>query len=148
MRAISICHCANCGSCARNQLKAERTSGEAARRATSRWSSSRAAPFTAESDESAREEFGLIGIRQCTTQGTLHGITEDGDGGAESMRVQGGPRSRHDGINQFPGDTNVNSVRLAAPEDGSRNRVELRRIPLFHVFLHGAFHAGRRLAGE
>jgi hypothetical protein len=148
MRAISICQCANCGSCARNQLNAERTSGDAERRDTSRCNSSRAAPLTVESDESAREEFGLIGIRQCTTQGTPHGITEDGDGGTGSMRVRGSPRSRHDGVNQFAGNTDVDSVRLAAPEDGSGDRVEFRRISLLDIFLHGALHARRRLAGK
>src|SRR3981081_541924 len=35
MRAISICHWTSCGSCVRNQLNADRTSGDAASRATS-----------------------------------------------------------------------------------------------------------------
>ena len=35
IRATSTCQCANCGSCDRNQLYADRTSGAAAKRATS-----------------------------------------------------------------------------------------------------------------
>ena len=66
MRAISICHCASWGSCVRNQLNADRTSGEAARRATSCCISC----FTAGagSCKSARGGFGLMKVlRQFTT---------------------------------------------------------------------------------
>src|SRR5580693_2769176 len=55
IRAISICQWANCGSCVRNQLNADRTSGEADRRATSCCSEG------ARSGMSARGGVGLIG---------------------------------------------------------------------------------------
>ena len=54
IRAISICHCSSCGSCVRNQLYAERTSGDAARRATSCCSEG------VTSDISARGGFGVM----------------------------------------------------------------------------------------
>src|SRR6516225_7057247 len=53
MRAISSCQCANCGSCARNQLNADRTSGEADMRATSSWTEGLV------SDTSGREPIGM-----------------------------------------------------------------------------------------
>src|SRR5579862_468443 len=53
--AISICHCISCGSCMRSQLKADRTSGDAARRITS------CCTAGAIAGKSAREEAGLMG---------------------------------------------------------------------------------------
>src|SRR5437899_2278225 len=54
IRAISICQCESCGSCVRNQLNADRTSGEAASRATS------CCTVGARSDKSARGGVGLM----------------------------------------------------------------------------------------
>src|SRR5579863_4489472 len=54
IRAISICHCRNCASRARNQLNAERTSGAAAIRATS------CCTEGARSGNSARGGLGLM----------------------------------------------------------------------------------------
>src|SRR5580704_2616422 len=56
IRAISICHCASCGSCVRSQLNADRTSGEAASRATS------CCTVGATSGISARGGVGLMGV--------------------------------------------------------------------------------------
>src|SRR6266567_1072326 len=56
IRAISICQCVSCVSWVRNQLKAERTSGEAARRATSNCTEG----ASAKSGKSGLGGFGLM----------------------------------------------------------------------------------------
>ena len=71
IRAISICHCNSWGSCVRNQLYAERTSGEAARRATSCCSEDA-------SDRSGRGEFGLMPGSLVYNLLPGKAITEDG----------------------------------------------------------------------
>ena len=64
MRANSICQCTNCGSCARSQLNAERTSGSDASRATS------CCTLGCDSDTSAREPIAMAVMGHLTTCGT------------------------------------------------------------------------------
>src|ERR1700728_3162817 len=66
IRAISICHCVSCGSWVRSQLNADRTSGEAARRATS------CCTVGATSGKSARGGCGLMRV-----MGSSYNVAEE-----------------------------------------------------------------------
>src|SRR5579871_2824097 len=162
--AISICHCSNCGSCARNQLKADRTSGEAASRATSRWISSCAAEcLTAEpgSGKSARGGFGLMEVmRKFTTRRKRRGLAKAGTGGyrREAVMRRGTgdapvwlharPRTRSllHGRHELLGRGSRDVMPGGTAHDRSGYGVEFGRPTLFHVFLHRTAHQGRHLA--
>src|SRR5271165_6743767 len=118
IRAISACQWVSCGSWVRNQLNADRTSGDAARRATS-WCNE-----GTRSGMSARGGTGLMGVMATS----YNAWEEKGIGKCGDLRQQARRKSGsqfHCGYQLFCGG-DIDAMALRSAEDWARDRVEFR----------------------